>query len=512
MLRPEDAAPKPEQEHQSQGIGAFVKNIFGGGGGDKQEDSQKGTTAESQSTAARIAKESKESRGSVTTSSSHSEVQSTNTYKADTKESDEKWDEARAFTAKAQEQSRQVLIKEKLAAATQRESAEAMRRAEIARGADQDLQARIREVYPDDLDSDYKDVGEKLEHAKGAAAAKRAEMERLEREMASLNDEVNRKTAVLQGEVDSTKAAQHEVDNFSAKIDRLRDAITYEEAQAIDNCKDVEKFQKDAVDARAAAKGQKGIVNAAQASGKDLQRQLEEAKRNAESARRKLAKYEHEAEDAESTLSDREKTAKHHALEAESYKSKISELEKCKAEALDRLKKSQSKLEGATKDTEAKSGILKERESLTSSLKETLSKIQQQERAKMEELAHAKAEHDKAEADLKPLKAERERQRRIMTSEVEQAKELEEKFKSFRIEADRAQARKKEMWAKAYSAGEVADNIVDEKFMKLGGDKELTSQGEKTKQVASQIKETTTKSTEKSSSVSAHEIKTKVEK
>ena len=43
------------------------------------------------------------------------------------------------------------------------------------------------------------------------------------------------------------------------------------------------------------------------------------------------------------------------------------------------------------------------------------------------------------------MQAERERQRRIRTSEEEEAKELEEKFKSFRIEADRAQARK-EVW------------------------------------------------------------------
>lgn len=44
-----------------------------------------------------------------------------------------------------------------------------------------------------------------------------------------------------------------------------------------------------------------------------------------------------------------------------------------------------------------------------------------------------------------------------------------------------------------------------------GGDKELTSQGEKTKQVASQTAETT-KSSEKSSKVSAHEIKTTEDK
>lgn len=59
-------------------------------------------------------------------------------------------------------------------------------------------QARIREVYPEHADADYKELSKKLEHARGAAAAKRAEIDRLEREMASLNDEVNRKASVPQ--------------------------------------------------------------------------------------------------------------------------------------------------------------------------------------------------------------------------------------------------------------------------------------------------------------------------
>lgn len=59
---------------------------------------------------------------------------------ASRQESDEKWDQARAMTAKAQEEGRRAQMKAAEASATQRESAEAMRRAEVARGAEQELQ------------------------------------------------------------------------------------------------------------------------------------------------------------------------------------------------------------------------------------------------------------------------------------------------------------------------------------------------------------------------------------
>ena len=53
---------------------------------------------------------------------------------------DEKWDQARAMAAKAQEQGRLAQVKAAEAAATERQSAEAMRRAEVARGAEQELE------------------------------------------------------------------------------------------------------------------------------------------------------------------------------------------------------------------------------------------------------------------------------------------------------------------------------------------------------------------------------------
>ena len=55
-------------------------------------------------------------------------------------ESDEKWDQARSLTAQAQEQSRIAQTKAVAASATERESNEAMRRADIARGNIQDLE------------------------------------------------------------------------------------------------------------------------------------------------------------------------------------------------------------------------------------------------------------------------------------------------------------------------------------------------------------------------------------
>lgn len=55
-------------------------------------------------------------------------------------DSDEKWDRARALTAQAQEQGRIAQTKTVEASATQREASEAMRRAEVARGAEQELQ------------------------------------------------------------------------------------------------------------------------------------------------------------------------------------------------------------------------------------------------------------------------------------------------------------------------------------------------------------------------------------
>lgn len=53
-------------------------------------------------------------------------------------------------------------------------------------------------------------------------------------------------TAVLHGEVDATKAAQHDVDDINAKIARIREAVKHEEDQALENCKDVEELQKGA--------------------------------------------------------------------------------------------------------------------------------------------------------------------------------------------------------------------------------------------------------------------------
>ena len=55
-------------------------------------------------------------------------------------ESDEKWDQARSLTAQAQEQSRIAQTKSATASATERESNEAMRRADVARGNIQDLE------------------------------------------------------------------------------------------------------------------------------------------------------------------------------------------------------------------------------------------------------------------------------------------------------------------------------------------------------------------------------------
>ena len=55
-------------------------------------------------------------------------------------ESDEKWDQARSLTAQAQEQSRIAQTKSASASATERESNEAMRRADIARGQIQEIE------------------------------------------------------------------------------------------------------------------------------------------------------------------------------------------------------------------------------------------------------------------------------------------------------------------------------------------------------------------------------------
>ncbi len=60
-------------------------------------------------------------------------------------ESDEKWDQARSLTAQAQEQSRIAQTKSASASATERESNEAMRRADIARGQIQDIEVCL---YP----------------------------------------------------------------------------------------------------------------------------------------------------------------------------------------------------------------------------------------------------------------------------------------------------------------------------------------------------------------------------
>ena len=55
-------------------------------------------------------------------------------------DSDEKWDQARSLTAQAQEQSRIAQTKSASASATERESNEAMRRADVARGQIQDIE------------------------------------------------------------------------------------------------------------------------------------------------------------------------------------------------------------------------------------------------------------------------------------------------------------------------------------------------------------------------------------
>ena len=57
-------------------------------------------------------------------------------------------------------------------------------------------------------------------------------------------------TAVLQGEVNATKAAQHEMDDIDVKIGRMNAAAKNEQAQAVQNCKDAEKCQQEARAAR----------------------------------------------------------------------------------------------------------------------------------------------------------------------------------------------------------------------------------------------------------------------
>jgi hypothetical protein len=63
-------------------------------------------------------------------------------------ESDEKWDQARSLTAQAQEQSRIAQTKAVAASATERESNEAMRRADVARGNIQDLEVSQDTALP----------------------------------------------------------------------------------------------------------------------------------------------------------------------------------------------------------------------------------------------------------------------------------------------------------------------------------------------------------------------------
>ena len=55
-------------------------------------------------------------------------------------ESDEQWDQARALTAQAQKEGRIAQVKTVEASATKHEASESMRRVEIARGAEHELQ------------------------------------------------------------------------------------------------------------------------------------------------------------------------------------------------------------------------------------------------------------------------------------------------------------------------------------------------------------------------------------
>lgn len=56
----------------------------------------------------------------------------------------------------------------------------------------------MREVEPEQARVAYKETSERLERAKKTAAVKRGEIDRLEREMAALNDEVSRKVSATE--------------------------------------------------------------------------------------------------------------------------------------------------------------------------------------------------------------------------------------------------------------------------------------------------------------------------
>ena len=55
------------------------------------------------------------------------------------------------------------------------------------------VQAKLADINPEVREGEYKKTSEKYEHAKKAAAGKRSELERLERELGDLNVDLNRK-------------------------------------------------------------------------------------------------------------------------------------------------------------------------------------------------------------------------------------------------------------------------------------------------------------------------------